>query len=287
MILDGIKAAAFVQTLLEERVSFLKKSKGLVPVLATIRVGDDPASKVYLGRKKKVAESLSFGVQDYIFSEDTPFELIQNCLIQLNNAPHIHGILIQLPLPKPLDPYRLVSLLNPDKDVDGLHPLNGGKLLLGKGYGGFIPCTPLGCLMLLKYFGHQVEGKQAVVVGRSILVGKPLALLLLQEQATVTIAHSSTQDLACITSRADYLFVAAGKQDLIRTSYIKPGACVIDVGIHQTPVGLKGDVCFEEVKEVAAAITPVPGGVGPMTVMGLMHNILKAAYQSCGLSFQL
>lgn len=287
MILDGTKAAAFLKTLLESRASALKKSKGITPVLAALRVGNDPASQVYLSRKKKIAESLSFGFQDYFFPEETSLAQIQDCLARLNQAPNIHGILIQLPLPQAIDPFHLISLLNPEKDVDGLHPLNNGKLLLGKNNTSFIPCTPLGCMMLLKFFGLDVKGKEAVVVGRSILVGKPLALLLLHEQATVTIAHSYTPNLMEITARADYLFVAAGKQGLIRASHVKPGACVIDIGIHRTPSGLKGDVHFEEVQKTAQAITPVPGGVGPMTVMGLMHNTLKAAYQSCGLSFQL
>lgn len=291
MILDGTQAAAFLKILLNVKVSFLKKSKGVIPVLAAIRVGEDPASQIYLSRKKKIAESLSFRFQDHIFPENASFEHIEEYLIQLNEAPEVHGILIQLPLPRHINPYRLVSLLNPEKDVDGLHPLNSGKLLLGKENNGFVPCTPLGCLMLLKYFGFCVEGKEAVIVGRSILVGKPLALLLLQEQATVTIAHSYTQNLAEVTSRADYLFVAAGQQELIRAHHVKPGACVIDIGIHRVEsvdkATLVGDVHFEEVQKIAGAITPVPGGVGPMTVMGLMHNTLKAAYQLCGLPFQL
>lgn len=258
------------------------------PGLAVIRVGSDPASVLYVRRKKKMTETLGFFFEEHVLSSRiTPRELSQK-IASLNNSHLIDGIILQLPLPGDHDPSPYLAMIDPVKDVDGLHPLNRG-LLYSQNALGFVPCTPWGCLELLRHYGYTFEGKSAVVVGRSILVGRPLAALLIRENATVTLAHSHTKDLASVTSQADFLFVAAGQKLLIEPKHVKRGAVVLDIGIHRIDSGLVGDVDYAELIDSdvlrGGAISPVPGGVGPLTVLGLMHNTLLAAFQRCAISF--
>ena len=258
------------------------------PGLAVVRVGSDPASIIYVDRKKKMTESLGFFFEEHVLSAQiTPRGLSQKIAF-LNESSFIDGIILQLPLPGGHDPTPYLSMIDPIKDVDGLHPLNRG-LLYSENALGFIPCTPWGCLELLRHYGYVLEGKSVVVVGRSVLVGRPLAALLIRENATVTLAHSYTKDLAEITSRADFLFVAAGQKLLIEPQHVKQGAVVVDIGIHRLDRKLVGDVDYAELLDSGilrgGAISPVPGGVGPLTVLGLMHNTLLAAFQRCAISF--
>ncbi|MFQ3585733.1 MAG: bifunctional methylenetetrahydrofolate dehydrogenase/methenyltetrahydrofolate cyclohydrolase FolD [Cyanobacteriota bacterium] len=278
-ILDGKALAARLQTEMAEQVQAWIPQVGRPPGLAVLRVGEDPASAAYVRGKERACERVgmaSFG--QHFSAEASPSQLLDT-ILQLNQDERVDGILVQLPLPPGWDPIPPLLAIEPDKDVDGLHPMNLGRLLRGEP--GLQSCTPLGVMRLLQTEGIPLSGKQAVVVGRSILVGKPLSLMLLAADATVTLAHSRTPDLADVTRRADIVVMAVGKPNLLSADMVKPGAVVIDVGINRTltPDGssqLVGDVRYEEVKEVAAAITPVPGGVGPMTVTMLLHNTLES-----------
>ncbi|MCJ2544471.1 bifunctional methylenetetrahydrofolate dehydrogenase/methenyltetrahydrofolate cyclohydrolase FolD [Thermostichus vulcanus] len=278
-ILDGKALAARLQTEMAEQVQTWIPQVGRPPGLAVLRVGEDPASAAYVRGKERACERVGMASFGQHFSAEAPPSQLLDTILRLNQDERVDGILVQLPLPPGWDPIPPLLAIEPDKDVDGLHPMNLGRLLRGEP--GLQSCTPLGVMRLLQTEGIPLSGKQAVVVGRSILVGKPLSLMLLAADATVTLAHSRTPDLADVTRRADIVVMAVGKPNLLSADMVKPGAVVIDVGINRTltPDGssqLVGDVCYEEVKEVAAAITPVPGGVGPMTVTMLLHNTLES-----------
>jgi methylenetetrahydrofolate dehydrogenase (NADP+)/methenyltetrahydrofolate cyclohydrolase len=284
-IISGTETAAIIREELKEEVKILKEQHGLVPGLVTIIVGVNPASVSYVTAKQKTAKELGF----YSIQEDLPEDIPENDLIAMvekyNLDNTVHGILVQLPLPRHINETRVLNAINPDKDVDGFHPVNVGKLMIGDAH--FYPCTPLGIQQLLVKNGIQTDGAEVVVVGRSNIVGKPIAMMLVQKakgaNATVTICHTATRDLAKHTKRADILIVAAGRPNAITADMVKEGATVIDVGVNRigtTPEGkakLCGDVDFDAVKEKAAFITPVPGGVGPMTITMLMLNTVKAA----------
>ncbi len=279
-IIDGKAVAARVREEVRERVSALR-AHGIEPGLATVLVGDDPASAIYVRNKKKAcleAGMASFGHElPGTTSEGELLDLID----ELNARPEVHGILVQLPLPEQIDPERIIDRISPDKDVDGLHAVSRGRLVAGAP--GLRPCTPLGVMRLLDEIGCDPRGKTAVVLGRSLLVGKPAALLLLERHATVTICHSRTVDLPGEVARADILVAAIGKPQMVKGAWIKPGAVVIDVGTNRTEHGLVGDVEFEVARRRAAAITPVPGGVGPMTIAMLLSNTAQAAAAAAGL----
>ncbi len=277
--IDGRRVAAAVRSEVRERVARLA-DRGVVPGLATVLVGDDPASQVYVGNKEKACGEV--GMRS--FGRRLPATTTQGDLLalvrDLGKDPAVHGILVQLPLPGGLRAQEVIEALPPEKDVDGLHPINQGRLLAGQP--GLRPCTPLGVLRLLDETGTPLQGARAVVVGRSGLVGKPVALLLLERHATVTLCHSRTRDLAGEVARADIVVAATGRAGLVRGSWIQPGAVVIDVGINRGPDGkLCGDVEFDVARERAAFITPVPGGVGPMTVAMLLANTATAAERAC------
>ena len=256
--------------------------QGNQPGLSVILVGEDPASMVYVGSKEKTAKALGILGQVYRLAKDTSLEVLLELIEQLNNDASVHGILVQMPLPAHLDENKVIKAILPEKDVDGFHPLNAGALLAGQPC--TLPCTPRGIMKLIKSTGIDLCGKHAVVIGRSAIVGKPVAMLLLQEHATVTICHSRTPDLSQFTRQADVLVSAVGRPNLVQKHMVKPGAIVIDVGINRTPDGkLCGDVDYDQVKEVAGYITPVPGGVGPMTIAMLMRNTVDAAARACGL----
>ncbi len=288
-IIKGKEIAFHLREELKKKVSDLKTKKGIIPGLVTILVGDDPASKIYVRSKKKACEEI--GIYSEICQLDANTgegELLER-IRRFNNNPKIHGILVQLPLPKHIRTEKMIEAISPKKDVDGFHPLNMGKLLLKKTMAEilrseiFIPCTPYGIMELLNFCGTPIKGAEAVIVGRSNIVGKPLAILLLAENATVTICHSQTKNLAEITKKADILVSAVGKPEVITAKMVKEGAVVIDVGMNRLEVGLVGDVKFDSVAKKARAITPVPGGVGPMTISMLLVNTVKAAKWSAGL----
>ena len=274
-IIDGKAIAQEVRAEWKVRADALK-ARGTTPGLAVIIVGEDPASKVYVANKVKACAELGLHSEHVIMSADTSEAALLAKIEALNADPKIHGILVQLPVPKHIDSDKILNAISPDKDVDGFHPMNVGALVTGNMR--FAPCTPYGCMKLLEKAGVSIEGKHAVVVGRSNIVGKPMALLLLQANATVTICTSRTVDLAKFTRDADILVVATGKPKMITGDMIKPGAAVIDVGINRMDNGkLCGDVDFDSAKEVAGCITPVPGGVGPMTITMLVANTVQAA----------
>ncbi len=274
-LIDGKAVAAKIRAEIAEEVKRLKQTRGLVPGLAVIRVGEDPASKLYVGSKKKAAVEAGFNSWEHHFDASVSQAEVLAKVHALNEDKGVHGILIQLPLPKHLDAEALLYAVSPLKDVDGFHPVNAGRLLLGMP--GVKPCTPFGCMKLIESVGVKPAGKRAVIVGRSNIVGKPMALLLLAADATVTICHRKS-DLPAEVANADILVVAAGVAELVKGAWVKPGATVIDVGQNRTADGkLLGDVEFGPAKERAAFITPVPGGVGPMTVAILMQNTLLAA----------
>lgn len=284
VIIDGKKIAEETRLELKKEIDALAK-RGVTPGLATVLVGEDPASQVYVRMKEKACDKLG------IFSRAIrpPASISQADLISeieaLNGAPAIHGILVQLPLPKQLDTAAVLQRVSPDKDVDGFHPMNLGKLLSAKYWEDlprFIPCTPAGVIRLIDSTGVGIEGKTAVVVGRSVIVGKPVAMLLLARQGTVTICHSRTQDLGSVTREADILVVAAGVPRLVTGEMIKPGAVVIDVGVNRLEEGLVGDVDFDTAKQSAGYLTPVPRGVGPMTITMLLANTVRSAQGSAG-----
>ena len=252
------------------------KSKGKEICLAVIQVGNDPASSVYVNNKKKACAYIGIESEAYELEESTTEADLLKLIDRLNHSEHVNGILVQLPLPAHIDEDKIIRAISPDKDVDGFHPVSVGKLWIGEK--GFLSCTPAGIIQLLKRSGITIDGKECVVVGRSNIVGKPMAALLLRENATVTVAHSHTKDLKEITKRADILIVAIGKRQFIHADYVKEGAVVIDVGMHRDENNkLCGDVAFDEVESVASAITPVPGGVGPMTIAMLMNNCVETA----------
>jgi methylenetetrahydrofolate dehydrogenase (NADP+)/methenyltetrahydrofolate cyclohydrolase len=274
-IIDGKAIAAAVREEVARDVAAFTQASGRVPGLATILVGEDPASQVYIANKRKL--SVSVGIADlhrHLPASSTHDE-IAALLEELNEDQEVSGILLQLPVPKPLNGQALTELIAPEKDVDGLTPISAGRLT--QGAVGLRPCTPLGVLELLDRHGVELEGAEAVVVGRSDLVGKPVASLLLQRNATVTICHSRTRDLAGVCARADVLIAAVGVPKLVGAAHVKPGAAVIDVGMNRIESGLVGDVDFDAVKKVAGLLTPVPGGVGPMTIAMLLRNTLTAA----------
>lgn len=253
-----------------------RKAEGRDITLAVIQVGEDPASSVYVGNKKKACEYVGFRSLAYELPAETTQEELLHLITELNSRADVDGILVQLPLPEHLDEDKVIDAIAPEKDVDGFHAVNVGNLWTGKR--GFVSCTPAGIIELLKRSGIEIAGRECVIVGRSNIVGKPMAALMLRENATVTVCHSRTANLKEVTGRADILIVAIGKPQFITADYVKPGATVIDVGIHRME-GRKlcGDVAFAEVEPVAGAITPVPGGVGPMTIAMLMKNCMEAA----------
>jgi methylenetetrahydrofolate dehydrogenase (NADP+)/methenyltetrahydrofolate cyclohydrolase len=274
-IIDGREVAARVRAEVARDVAETAVSTGRAPSLATILVGDDPGSAVYVANKRKACAEVGIGDFHRHLSADTPQDEVAAVIERCNDDPDISGILLQLPVPAGLDGAALTATIAPLKDVDGLTPISAGRLL--QGTPGLRPCTPVGVIELLDCYGVELEGAEAVVVGRSNLVGKPVAQLLLQRNATVTMCHSRTRDLPGVCSRADVLIAAVGASRLIGADHVKPGAAVIDVGINRTEDGLTGDVDFEPVAEKAGLITPVPGGVGPMTIAMLMRNTLEAA----------
>lgn len=274
-IIDGKAVSAKVRGRVAEETALLKE-KGIVPGLAVIIVGDDPASRVYVNNKKKACENVGFKSEEYALPAETTQEELLNLVKELNSRDDIDGILCQLPLPKHLDEKSVIETISPDKDVDAFHASNVGKIMIGD-YN-FLPCTPAGVMELLHSAEIEISGKNCVVIGRSNIVGKPMAMLLLHENGTVTICHSRTQNLKEVCRNADVLVAAVGKAKFVTADMVKEGAAVIDVGMNRDENGkLCGDVDFESVEKVAGAITPVPGGVGPMTIAMLMQNTLTAA----------
>ncbi len=273
-LIDGKAIAAQIKEELKEQVAALKE-QGREVSLAVIQVGEDKASSVYVNNKKKTCEYIGIRSLSYHLPEEVSEEELLKLINTLNQDDAVNGILVQLPVPKHIDEDRVIKAIDPKKDVDGFHPQSVGALSIGQP--GFVSCTPAGIIELLKRSNVEITGKECVVVGRSNIVGKPMALLLLRENGTVTVCHSKTADLRAVTKRADILVVAIGKPQFIDETYVKEGAVVIDVGIHRDENNrLCGDVNFDRVKDVAEKITPVPGGVGPMTICMLMHNVVKA-----------
>jgi methylenetetrahydrofolate dehydrogenase (NADP+)/methenyltetrahydrofolate cyclohydrolase len=274
-ILDGKKLAESVRAEVKEGVAAFVKERGRAPGLEVVLVGEDPASQVYTRNKEKASNEVGMRGKLHTLPATTTEGELLALLDRLNRDDTVDGILVQLPLPKHIAEQKVLDAVRADKDVDGFHPVNAG--LLASGRGGLVPCTPRGCMKLLALAGAKLEGARAVVVGRSNIVGKPMAQLLLGAHATVTMAHSRTKDLAAVCREADVLVVAVGKAELVRGDWVKPGAVVIDVGMNRVDGKLRGDVAFEDAKEKASAITPVPGGVGPMTIACLLENTLIAA----------
>lgn len=274
--IDGKRISQEIRDELKIRVAELK-NQGIEGCLAVIQVGEDPASSVYVKNKKRACEYIGIGSRSYELPQETTETELLNLIGKLNKEEEVSGILVQLPVPNHIDENKIIQAISPKKDVDGFHPQNVGALV--SGLTGFVSCTPAGVIQLLKRSGISIEGKHCVVIGRSNIVGKPMALLMLREHATVTIAHSRTKDLREICKSADILIVAVGKPKMIDASYIKEGAVVIDVGIHRNAGQLCGDVDFDSVFSHVSAITPVPGGVGPMTIAMLMNNCVQAMTQ--------
>lgn len=275
-IIDGKAVAKEVQKQIKEEVEGLERRWGLAPGLAVVVVGDDPASHIYVRNKEKACKEVGIKSFEHLLPATILEKELLSLVHQLNKDKNVHGILVQLPLPPHIRAEKVLEAISPYKDIDGFHPMSQGMLMLGAD--GFRPCTPMGIMRLLVAVGCDPKGKNAVVVGRSSIVGKPVALMLLEKHATVTICHSRTVSLRDEVGRADILVVAIGKAGLVRGDWIKPGAVVIDVGVNRLPSGkLSGDVEFETAKNRASAITPVPGGVGPMTICMLLYNTLKAA----------
>jgi methylenetetrahydrofolate dehydrogenase (NADP+)/methenyltetrahydrofolate cyclohydrolase len=285
-IIDGKSIAADLRGRVAAEVIRVKRDHNLVPGLAVVLVGNDPASEVYVRSKHKQTQDAGMASFEHKLPADVSQAELLTVVDRLNRDPAVHGILVQMPLPKGLHTETIVNAIDPAKDVDGLHPANAGRL--AGGFAALSPCTPLGCIILSKSVHASLEGMNAIVIGRSNLVGRPLLQLLLNENATVTIAHSRSRDLPKLCARADLVYAAVGKAEMVRADWIKPGATVIDVGITRLPVAdgktkLVGDVAFAEVSQVAGAITPVPSGVGPMTVTCLLVNTLRAACTIAGL----
>jgi methylenetetrahydrofolate dehydrogenase (NADP+)/methenyltetrahydrofolate cyclohydrolase len=279
-IIDGRAVAARVRAEVAEQVSALTRERGRPPGLATVLIGDDPASDVYVGGKQRASREVGIEGFDHRLAADSAEPEVVSLLTQLNDDPRVSGILLQLPVPEQLDGRRLTALIDPGKDVDGLTPISAGRLALGDP--GLRPCTPSGVMELLASEDVVLEGAEAVVLGRSNLFGKPMAQLLLGANATVTMCHSRTRDLASVCARADVLIAAVGVPRMVGAEWVKPGAVVIDVGITRLEDGLVGDVDFNAVAQRASAITPVPGGVGPMTIACLLRNTLLAASAQTG-----
>lgn len=274
-IIDGKKISAEIKNELKQQVAGLKE-KGLEITLAVVQVGNNPASSVYVKNKKNACEYIGIRSLAYELPEETTQEELMHLIDELNESVSVHGILVQLPLPEHIDEDRIIKAIAPKKDVDGFHPQSVGALSIGQK--GFVSCTPAGIIELLKRSGIEMEGKECVIVGRSNIVGKPMALLMLRENATVTICHSHTKNLKEVCKRADILIASIGKPKFFNHEYVKEGAVVIDVGIHRNEQNkLCGDVDYEDVFPYVSAITPVPGGVGPMTIAMLMHNCVQAA----------
>ncbi len=273
-IIDGKKISAEIKEELKEQAAQLKEA-GVEGTLAVIQVGDDPASSVYVRNKKKACEYIGIHSRAFELPESVTQDELLKLIADLNADDSVNGILVQLPVPDHIDEKKIINAISPDKDVDGFHPQSVGSLTIGQP--GFVSCTPAGIIELLKRSGVEIDGKNCVIAGRSNIVGKPMALLMLRENATVTIAHSHTKNLKEICRQADILIVAIGKKEFITGDYIKEGAVVIDVGIHRDENNkLSGDVKYEEAEKKASMITPVPGGVGPMTIAMLMHNCVEA-----------
>ena len=273
MIIDGKKIAAELREQLKKKVAELKSTYNAVPGLTVILIGEDPPSKIYVRNKEKSAIEVGINSDVIKYPENVEEKIVLNKIQELNNDDKISGILVQLPLPKHINKRKIIESIDPRKDVDGFHPMNVGNL--SSGYDSSIPCTPLGCYLLIKTIEKNLNGKHAVVIGRSNLNGKPMTQLLLKENCTVTIAHSKTKDLKAECNRADIIIAAVGRPKLVKGDWIKKDAIVIDVGINKTDAGLVGDVDFNEVSKIARAITPVPGGVGPMTIACLLNNTVE------------
>ena len=273
MIIDGKKTAAELRKELKKKVTELKSTFNAVPGLTVILVGEDPPSKIYVKNKEKFAKEIGINSEVIRYPENVEEKVVLNKIRELNDDNKVSGILTQLPLPKHIDKRKVIETILPGKDVDGFHPVNVGNL--SSGYDSNIPCTPLGCYLLLKQVEKNLSGKHAVVIGRSNLNGKPMTQLLLKENCTVTITHSKTKDLKAECNRADIIIAAVGRPKLVKGDWVKKDAIVIDVGINKTDSGLVGDVDFDEVSKVAKAITPVPGGVGPMTIACLLSNTVE------------
>jgi methylenetetrahydrofolate dehydrogenase (NADP+) / methenyltetrahydrofolate cyclohydrolase len=285
-IIDGKRIAAELAARVAGEVSRVKREHGITPGLAVVLVGNDPASQVYVRGKHKQSQEAGMASFEQVLPADVAQADLLALIARLNRDPLVHGILVQLPLPKSLNTEAVINAIDPAKDVDGLHPDNAGRLAAG--FNALSPCTPLGCIILTKSVHASLEGMNAMVIGRSNLVGRPLLQLLLNENATVTVAHSRSRELPRLCARADLVYAAVGRAEMVRGDWIKPGATVIDVGINRLvdadgKTRLVGDVAFAEVSEVAGAITPVPGGVGPMTVACLLLNTLRAACAIQGL----
>ena len=286
--IDGKAFAARLRERVGDYAARFTEAAGRKAGLAVVLVGEDPASQVYVGAKNKATLAANMASFEHRLPADTSAAALLALVERLNNDDSVDGILVQLPLPDHLDEQSIIAAISPDKDVDGFHVINAGRLSVGQN--GFVPCTPLGCMMLLTDRLGDLSGLEAVVIGRSNIVGKPMAQLLLDANATVTIAHSRTKDLASVVKRADIVVAAVGRPEMIRKDWLKEGATVIDVGINRLPPEpgkekgrLVGDVAFDEASEVAGAITPVPGGVGPMTIAVLLRNTLVAAYRNAGM----
>ena len=283
-IIDGKVISAQIREEIAEKVKEYNAKTGKLPGLAVVIVGENPASQVYVRNKKKACEQVGFNSWVYEMPECTTQDELNSLIDKLNDDSEVHGILVQLPLPKHIDEEKVIMAISPEKDVDGFHPISVGNMMIGKK--SYLPCTPHGVLVLLKTMNIETNGKHAVIVGRSNIVGKPLAILLARKDAncTVTICHTGTKDMASFTKQADILIAAAGRPNTITADMVKPGATVIDVGVNRIPDDTKksgfrlvGDVDFDAVKEIASFITPVPRGVGPMTIAMLMHNTLESA----------
>jgi len=293
-IIDGKAFAAKIRAEVKEDSDKLISQKQVDPCLAVVLVGENPASKVYVGQKSKMAKECNIKTKDYKLEESTDQETLLKLIEDLNNDSTVHGILVQLPLPKQIDERKVIDTIVVEKDVDGFHAINAGRLSIGGDMlkRAFIPCTPLGSLLLLKDQVDDLRGKNAVVVGRSNIVGKPMSQLLIEESCTVTIVHSKTKDIESVCAQADVVVVAVGRPEMVDAKWLKEGAVVIDVGINRIPVtkedgseGSKivGDVDFASASEKASKITPVPGGVGPMTIACLLRNTVTSAYRHAGL----
>ena len=282
VLIDGKKVSAEVRARLAKEANELKEKTGRVPGLATVLVGDDPASAVYVRNKNKICRELGFKSFEQKLSLDTSEAKLLKLIKELNSNNDIHGILVQLPLPNQIDSEKILQAIDPNKDVDGFHPVNVGKLVVGNAL--LTPCTPTGIIKLLDYYEIDISGKHAVILGRSNIVGKPVSMLLLQRNATITICHSRTKNLDEITRSADILVAAIGRANFVTENMVSEGTIVIDVGINRVDGKLTGDINFEPVSKKASYITPVPGGVGPMTIALLMENTLKAFKESTAIN---
>lgn len=290
--IDGKQMAAELSAQITDETAALLRDHGLIPGLAVVIVGEDPASQVYVRNKKRTADACGFHSVQHTLTADAPQAAVLDLIDELNNDDSIHGILVQLPLPSHVDEQVVTQAVSPSKDIDGFHFINIGKLTSGNTADAFVPCTPAGCMLMIEsQLGADLSGRNAVVIGRSNIVGKPMASLLLQANATVTITHSRTKDLPAVVRAADIVVAAVGRPNMVTRDWIKPGAVVIDVGINrievtvdgETKSKLTGDIDYDSVCAVAAAATPVPGGVGPMTIVMLMANTLRAARFASGL----